>query len=119
MVNHHAKQYVTKTGATTNKAENFFGQLKRSLDGTHHHVTGKHLARYLAEYDYRYSSRKMDDTARMAKLIGSTSGACPMCRSDNGVSWTTMPKPKYDPDEQYKLDYDPEDVLRRLLDEGG
>lgn len=71
MVNHHISQYMTRTGATTNKAENFFGQLKRSINGTHHRVTPKHLARYLAEYDYRYSTRKMDDTARMERLVGS------------------------------------------------
>ncbi len=59
---------------TTNMAENFFSQLKRSLDGTHHHVSGEHLPRYLAEYDYRYSTRKLDDTARMRLLMGQTGG---------------------------------------------
>ena len=68
-VNHHAKQYRTKTGATTNLCEGFFSQLKRSLDGTHHHVSPEHLPRYLAEYDYRYSTRRMNDTTRMAALV--------------------------------------------------
>ena len=71
-VNHHKKQYRTKTGATTNLAEGFFSQLKRSLEGTHHHVSPEHLHRYLAEYDYRYTLRKVDDTTRMAMLVGST-----------------------------------------------
>ena len=49
-VNHHAGQYV-KRGAGTNKAENYFSQLKRSLDGTHHHVSKVHLQRYLNEFE--------------------------------------------------------------------
>ena len=71
-VNYHKKQYRAKTGATTNLAEGFFSQLKRSLGGTHHHVSPEHLHRYLTEYDYRYTHRKVDDTTRMAALVGST-----------------------------------------------
>jgi len=68
-VNHHAKRYRTATGATTNLAEGFFSQLKRSLDGTHHHVSQEHLHRYLAEFDFRYSTRKVHDWTRMDLLI--------------------------------------------------
>ena len=59
---------------TSNQAENFFSQLKRSIDGTHHHLSRKHLPRYLGEFDYRYSTRKMSDEARMAKLVGQVDG---------------------------------------------
>ena len=72
-VNHGAKQYVSK-GATTNHVEGYFGQLKRSLDGTHHRVSLMHLDRYLAEFDYRYTTRKLSDSARMVKLIEQTGG---------------------------------------------
>lgn len=65
-------QYKTETAATSNLAENLFGQLRRSIDGTHHHVIAKHLPRYLAEYDYRYTYRKVSDTDRMAALVAST-----------------------------------------------
>jgi transposase-like protein len=69
-VDHGEEEYVSRTtGANTNAAENFFSQLKRSLDGTHHHVSRVHLPRYLAEFDYRYSTRKLTDTARMARLM--------------------------------------------------
>ena len=44
--------------------------MKRSIDGTHHHVSRKHLDRYLAEFDYRYSTRKLSDTARTRMLMG-------------------------------------------------
>jgi len=59
---------------TTNAIEGFFSQLKRSLDGTHHHVSVEHLPRYLAEFDFRYSTRKMSDTARMERLMGQVGG---------------------------------------------
>jgi len=72
-VNHKAGEYV-RGNVSTNKAENFFSQLKRSIDGTHHHVSVEHLPRYLAEFDYRYSTRKMSDTARMKALMGRVGG---------------------------------------------
>jgi hypothetical protein len=72
-VNHNAGEYVRGT-VSTNKAENFFSQLKRSIDGTHHHVSKDHLPRYLAEFDFRYSTRDMSDTERMTTLMGQTHG---------------------------------------------
>lgn len=68
-VNHHDKEYVRrdrKTGrlATTNAAEGFFGNSKRSLDGTHHHISRKHSDLYLAEIDHKYNTRKLTDGER-------------------------------------------------------
>ncbi len=73
-VNHAEDVYVSASGATTNPVENFFSQLKRSIDGTHHRVSEEHLDRYLAEFDYRYSTRKMSDTARLNRLMGQVGG---------------------------------------------
>lgn len=74
-VNRTRKQYVDyATGASTNLAENFFSQLKRSVDGPHHNVSRTHLPRYLAKFDFRYSTRELDDTRRMARLMGQTGG---------------------------------------------
>lgn len=74
-VEHSAPVYEFVRGDVhTNKAENYFSQLKRSIDGTHHHVSREHLHRYLSEFDYRYSTRKLDDTARMLRLMGQTGG---------------------------------------------
>jgi len=69
-VDHNAGQYVTEKSSGTNKAENYFSQLKRSLDGTHHSVSRKYLPRYLGEFDFRYSTRDISDTQRMARLMG-------------------------------------------------
>lgn len=72
-MDHGAHEYV-RGNVTSNHAEGFFSQLKRSLDGTHHHVSVAHLPRYLAEFDYRFTTRKMTDGERMAKLMSSTGG---------------------------------------------
>jgi hypothetical protein len=66
-------EYV-RGNVTTNKAENYFSQLKRSIDGTHHHVSTAHLPRYLAEFDYRYTTRKDSDQQRFASLMGQVGG---------------------------------------------
>lgn len=73
-VNHSADEYVGPRGQSTNKAENFFSQLKRSLTGTHHRVSIEHLPRYLAEFDYRYTTKGLSDGARMAALVGNAEG---------------------------------------------
>jgi ISXO2-like transposase domain/Recombinase len=49
--------YVTDDGFTTNDAENFFGQFKKSLAGTYQHCSEQHLQRYLTEFEFRYSHR--------------------------------------------------------------
>ena len=58
----------------SNTVEGFFSQLKRSIDGTYHHVSVQHLHRYLAEFDYRYSTRKDKDGERTMQAIRQTAG---------------------------------------------
>jgi transposase-like protein len=72
-VNHRMSEYV-RDGITTNHAEGYFSQLKRSLDGTHHAVSKEHLPRYLAQFDFLYSTCKMTDSARMERLLGRVPG---------------------------------------------
>ncbi len=67
---YHAGGEFVRGVVTTNPVENFFGQLKRSIDDTHHRVSHEHLHRYLAEFDFRYSTRKMADAQRVALLMG-------------------------------------------------
>ena len=76
-VDHNADEYVRYEGGqviTSNACEAFFSQLKRSIDGTHHHVSREHLPRYLAEFDFRHTTRKMTDTERVGVLVGQTGG---------------------------------------------
>lgn len=55
-VNHSKFEYV-KAGVHTNTIEGFWGQLKRSLDGTYHCVSPKYLQLYVNEFVYRYNLR--------------------------------------------------------------
>jgi len=45
-------------------------RLKRFNDDTHHALSSVHLPRYLAEFDFRHSTRDLDDGQRMAQVIG-------------------------------------------------
>jgi transposase len=56
-VNHSLGQYATAQGAGVNALEGFWAQLKRSINGTHIHVSGHHLWKYLGEFEYRYNMR--------------------------------------------------------------
>jgi transposase-like protein len=49
--------YVGPDGATTNAAENFFGNFKRSMNGTYRFCGEQHLQRYLNEFQFRHNHR--------------------------------------------------------------
>jgi transposase-like protein len=72
-VDHRAGEYV-RQDVTTNHAETYFSQLKRSLDGTFHHVSREHLGRYLAEFDFRFSTCKLTDVERIDLLVSRVGG---------------------------------------------
>jgi ISXO2-like transposase domain len=72
-VNHSMSEYV-RGDVTTNHLEGYFSQLKRSVDGTFHHVSKEHLNRYLAEFDYRFSTRGLTDAQRVSRLMGQVHG---------------------------------------------
>ena len=73
-VNHRDEEYVrydlnTGRKVTTNAVEGYFGNLKRQLDGTHHHVGSNHLHRYVKEFEFKYNSRKIKDGARTVQAV--------------------------------------------------
>lgn len=55
-VNHGLKEYV-RDGIHTNTIEGFWGQMKRSIDGTYHCVSPKYLQSYVNEFVFRYNYR--------------------------------------------------------------
>ena len=73
-VNHSKGEYKNERGTTTNVAEGYFSQLKRSLDGTHHHVSLWHLDRYLAQFDWLATNCRKTDSERMRTLLGNVYG---------------------------------------------
>ena len=74
VVNHHVGQYVTELSDGTNKAENFFSQLKRSISGTHHNISPEHLHRYLTEFAFRHGTHALSDTERMTLMMSQVPG---------------------------------------------
>lgn len=61
-VNHSVKEYVGPTGVTVNSIEGFWAQLKRGINGTHIHVSAKHLPKYLGEFEFRHNRRSRPET---------------------------------------------------------
>jgi transposase-like protein len=57
-VNHGIEEYVRSGSFVhTNTVEGYFSVFKRGIYGTFHHVSPKHLKRYLCEFDFRYNER--------------------------------------------------------------
>ena len=56
-VDHSAGEYV-RGRVHTNSIENMWAMLKRSIRGTHIHVSPKHLDKYLGEFEFRFNLRK-------------------------------------------------------------
>ena len=69
----HAEAYVD--GAVhTNRLENFWSLLKRSIGGTYVSVEPFHLFRYLDEQSFRYNERKTTDLERFQKVLACVGG---------------------------------------------
>jgi len=72
-VNHSADEYV-RGEAHTNTAEGRFSLMKRAVYGTHHSISEAHLPRYLAEWDFKYNTRKINDGERAALIAKGIEG---------------------------------------------
>ena len=66
-VNHSAGQYVTEQ-AHVNGVESFWALMKRGVMGTFHHISPKHLQRYVNEFAGRHNIKDKDDIARMTLI---------------------------------------------------
>ena len=56
----------------TNTVEGFYSVFKRGMKGVYQHCKEKHLHRYLAEFDFRYSNwiaLGIDDVARADRAL--------------------------------------------------
>jgi hypothetical protein len=78
-VRHSQGEYVSLAHPSihTNTVEGFFSIFKRGMRGVYQHCAKKHLHRYLAEFDFRYSNRiakGVDDTKRAHELLRSVVG---------------------------------------------
>ena len=63
-VRHSVSQFVNGM-AHTNGIESFWALLKRGYHGIYHHMSEKHLNRYVKEFSGRYNTREMDTITQM------------------------------------------------------
>ena len=87
LVNHKAEEYVRYDEGvcvTTNAVEGYFALLKRGINGVYHHVSRKHLHRYLAEFDHRFNGRKVTDGERAHEALKGFDGKRLMYRDPVG-----------------------------------
>jgi transposase-like protein len=86
VVHHGRDEYVRYATPliTTNTIEGFFSIFKRGMRGVYQHCSEKHLHRYLAEFDFRYSNRValgVDDERRTVQALQGVVGKRLTCRS--------------------------------------
>ena len=67
-VKHSVSEYV-RDQAHTNGIESFWATLKRGYHGTFHHISPKHLHRYVNEFATRHNMRPKDTEAMMAETV--------------------------------------------------
>lgn len=70
---HSAKEYV-RGDIHSNTVEGFFSTVKRGLNGIYHSVSKEHLHRYMAEFEFRYNYRDMEDGERTTAAIKAAEG---------------------------------------------
>jgi transposase-like protein len=84
---HKAGEYV-RGDIHTNTVEGFYSVFKRGFKGIYQHCAEKHLFRYLAEFDFRYSNRVrlgVDDVARADRALAGVVGKRLTYRTARGV----------------------------------
>ena len=74
VVHHQRGEYVRKENPSihTNTIEGFFSIFKRGMKGVYQHCGHNHLHRYLAEFDFRYNTRKalgVEDAERAERIL--------------------------------------------------
>lgn len=78
-VNHGKDEYVSATDPSvhTQTVENYYSVFKRGMKGTYQIASRKHLHRYCAEFDFRYSNRAalgVGDQERADRVLAGVKG---------------------------------------------
>ena len=78
-VNHKAAEYVSRENPAihSNTVEGYFSIFKRGMKGVYQHCAKRHLHRYMAEFDFRYSERQangVNDAMRADTLLAGVVG---------------------------------------------
>jgi transposase-like protein len=73
VVNHSKGEYA-RGDATTNEVEAFFALFKRGVVGSFHHISKRHMNKYLNEFSFRWDLRKVSDGERTEEAIKASEG---------------------------------------------
>jgi transposase-like protein len=76
-VAHERGEYWKPGDVHTNTVEGYYSIFKRGMKGVYQHCKEKHLHRYLAEFDFRYSNRValgVDDQVRTTRALKGIAG---------------------------------------------
>jgi transposase-like protein len=65
----HSRGEYARGDVNTNSVEGYFSIFKRGMRGNYQHCAEKNLHRYLAEFDFRYSTRDLTDGERAALAV--------------------------------------------------
>ena len=68
------KTFVRGVIMHTNFAESYHSLLKRGIIGAFHHISDKHIPRYLTEFDRRWNTRKDSDEVHTVNVIATAFG---------------------------------------------
>ena len=72
-VKHGVSEYV-RGMAHTNGMESHWASLKRGYDGVYHHMSAKHIQRYVREFERRHNRRPLDTAEQMAVMARTADG---------------------------------------------
>ena len=72
-VNHSVSEYV-RDQAHTQGIESFWATLKRAYHGTYHHLSPKHLQRYVSEFAAKHNIRDRDTIDQMNAVVAGMVG---------------------------------------------
>jgi transposase-like protein len=84
-VSHKVDEYV-RGAVHTNTVEGYYSVFKKGMKGVYQHCSEKHLHRYLAEFDFRYSNRSrlgVEDAERAAMIVRGANNKRLMYRRPN------------------------------------
>ena len=71
--NHRAGEYVNDR-AHTRGIKSFWVLMKSGLHGTYHHVSVKHLGRYVGEFSGRHNDRPLHTIDQMEHMVQGMNG---------------------------------------------
>jgi transposase-like protein len=70
----HSKGEYGRGSVHTNTIEGYFSIFKRGMKGIYQHCGERHLHRYLAEFDFRYNERRVNDEVRAEVALRGVTG---------------------------------------------